>query len=121
MVRARDLITDTFIIWMPADQYRTALQREFGGKYNPYVAFGFLHVAKQTRVDPEGDFAPPPEAYNLFSVSAGTSLQTDSHLWRIYLEIENLANTSYRDYMNRLRYYADDIGRNISLRAQFQF
>ena len=36
----------------------------------------------------------------------------------IYDTAGNLLNTSYRNYMNRFRYYADEMGRNISIRLK---
>lgn len=121
MVRARDLIEDNFIIWMPADQIRGGINKTFSTKFNPFLSLGFLHVAWQTRVDPTADFAPPPAAYQLFSLSGGFSIPSETQNWNVFLEAENLFNQQYRDYMNRLRYYADDMGRNISLRVQYQF
>jgi iron complex outermembrane recepter protein len=35
--------------------------------------------------------------------------------------VTNLTNVSYRDYLNRFRYYMDDLGRNISLRVMVPF
>jgi iron complex outermembrane receptor protein len=121
MVRARDLIQDNFIIWMPADQIRGGINKTFTSRLNPFLSLGFLHVAQQTRVDAEADFAPPPAAYQLFSLSGGFSIPSEEHHWNVFLQAENLLNQRFRDYMNRLRYYADDMGRNISLRVQYQF
>jgi iron complex outermembrane receptor protein len=35
---------------------------------------------------------------------------------RFGVSVNNLFNTRYRDYMNRLRYYSDELGRNIVFR-----
>jgi iron complex outermembrane receptor protein len=35
--------------------------------------------------------------------------------------VSNLLNTSYRDYMDRFRYFTDAIGRSISLRLKYRF
>jgi iron complex outermembrane receptor protein len=35
--------------------------------------------------------------------------------------ITNLLNTSYRNNLNRLRYYADDLGRNVLLNIKFNY
>ena len=32
--------------------------------------------------------------------------------------VDNLLNTSYRDYLNRFRYYTDEMGTNVSLRVK---
>ncbi len=37
------------------------------------------------------------------------------------LRVQNLMNLSYREYLNRLRYFSDDIGRSIELRFQIDF
>ena len=37
------------------------------------------------------------------------------------LSVTNLLNTSYREYLNRFRYYADEMGRNITLRIKIPF
>ncbi len=74
------------------------------------------------------DFSPPPPAYFLLQadVSAVYPLKknkehNDKKYFIIGIRGENLANVAYRDYMNRFRYYADEIGRNITLRLQFNF
>jgi iron complex outermembrane receptor protein len=36
-------------------------------------------------------------------------------------KISNLLNTSYRNYLNRLRYFSDDLGRNFSLSMSYKF
>jgi iron complex outermembrane receptor protein len=34
--------------------------------------------------------------------------------------VRNLLNTVYRDYLNSMRYFSDEMGRNISLRFKIQ-
>jgi iron complex outermembrane receptor protein len=40
---------------------------------------------------------------------------------QVGLYVNNLLNTSYRNYLNRLRYYADDVGRNITLQLKYNY
>ncbi|MEL6632677.1 MAG: hypothetical protein AAFQ83_14555, partial [Bacteroidota bacterium] len=63
------------------------------------------------------DWLPPPPAYSLWGLQAGSSLGP----LELSLTIDNLLNIRYRDYLNRFRYYADELGRNITLRANFSF
>ena len=35
--------------------------------------------------------------------------------------VRNLLNTRYRDYMNTMRYFTDEMGRNISFRLMIPF
>ena len=68
------------------------------------------------------DISTPPNAYHLlklngsmdFKVSKTTSL-------KVGLEITNLLNSSYRSYLNLLRYYADDLGRNFLLNLKLNY
>ena len=64
----------------------------------------------------------PPPAYHLlalhtkmeFSVFKNSTLTTT-------LIAENLLNTNYRDYLNRQRFFADDLGRNITLQLKLNY
>lgn len=68
------------------------------------------------------DISTPPTGYNLFhfysDVTFKTSEQTSLNM---SLSVNNLLNTEYRAYLNRLRYFADDLGRNIMLQIQFNY
>lgn len=56
------------------------------------------------------DFTTPPGDYFLL----GAKLNYQHELLRIGLEVRNILNTTYRSYTNRLRYFSDAPGRNIS-------
>ncbi len=68
------------------------------------------------------DVSTPPDAYFLldFNMSAQFNTSHASAL-EVELKVNNLLNTSYRDYLNRLRYYAENIGRNISIQLKFNY
>jgi iron complex outermembrane receptor protein len=40
---------------------------------------------------------------------------------QVSLNINNLLNTSYRNYLNRLRFFADDLGRNFQLQIKINY
>lgn len=70
------------------------------------------------------DFMPPPPAYYLWYADVSMEIplgKEEKKAFHIGLRGENLLNIAYRDYMNRFRYYADEMGRNITLRMQFIF
>ena len=121
MVRANDLNKSEAIIWMPADRYNFSLRRSFSGKFSPFIEGSLSHVARQGRVSDDRDFTAAPDAYQLIDLAFGASTTVGSNNLNLFIDVENLMNTSYRDYMNRLRYYADELGRNISIRFQYQF
>ena len=59
----------------------------------------------------------PPPAYQLWSCGAQMDFKTSKKTnITIMLSAQNIFNTKYRDYLNRQRFFADELGRNI----QFQ-
>ncbi|MCB0683396.1 MAG: TonB-dependent receptor, partial [Saprospiraceae bacterium] len=71
---------------------------------------------------PEGvDFVPPPSAYTLLTAGFSMNYLLGAHPLGIHLRIDNLLDTPYREYLNRLRYYADEAGRNVELRLSYEF
>jgi len=67
------------------------------------------------------DFVPAPPAYFLLSVQAGFSHKLKNSKLDIRLRVANLLNETYREYTNRMRYYADETGRNLSLALKVSF
>lgn len=67
------------------------------------------------------DFAVAPNDYWLVNLSTGISLSAKGARYDFRIASENLLNTTYREYTNRFRYYADDRGRNIILSIQVNF
>jgi len=63
------------------------------------------------------DFTKPPVNYLLF----GAHANYQSKAFSLELSIDNLLNTTYRSYTDRLRYFADAPGRNVSLTVEFDF
>jgi len=92
---------------------------------------GLTDLTWQPAQNDNYDFLPAPAGYALLNIRIGgeynTSKVFDSgnantpHRWGLHLEVNNLLNTRYRSYLNRLRYYADEVGRNITLRLQYYF
>ncbi|MBD3582238.1 TonB-dependent receptor [Flavobacterium selenitireducens] len=64
----------------------------------------------------------PPKAYNLLHFSCQITLDSIPGVkTTLAFGIHNLLDTAYRDYLNRMRFYADDIGRNFTLQLKFNF
>lgn len=121
---ADNLATDEPLIFMPANWVEGQLTHE----WEPNIHFGetFItlkgrQVMKQNRVPENQDFLPPPEGYFLLSLDAGTEWKSGDYLISIGVSVDNLLNVTYRDYLNRFRYYSDEIGRNTSLRLTCKF
>jgi iron complex outermembrane receptor protein len=124
IVRARNLAIHNWLIDVPADRFDNSLRYEWPsiGKWkNIFIEANNLIVAKQSRVPPNSDFAPPPAGYMLWGASAGFSAPLAKHELKVSLSVTNLTNVDYRDYLNRFRYYFADLGRNVVLRVIVPF
>ncbi len=68
------------------------------------------------------DVSTPPPGYHLMHFRSSLDFDfKNQNVFTIGLQIENIFNTSYRNYLNRLRYFADDLGRNIQLQLKLNF
>lgn len=67
------------------------------------------------------DFMAAPAAYWLCNAAAGFTVRSEKLKYDFRLSAENIFNVRYRNYTNRLRYYADDIGRNFILSIKCTF
>ncbi|MFT4032061.1 MAG: TonB-dependent receptor [Siphonobacter sp.] len=125
VVRAKDVRNNARMVQIPPDRVENSIRWErpktLSGLQKPFVQAGYQYVAKQTIAPENGDFAPPPAAYWLWNASVGGSLTWAKQVLNISLSATNLFNTVYRDYLNRFRYYSDDLGQNISLRMKYSF
>ncbi|GAB3824244.1 hypothetical protein GCM10028895_32250 [Pontibacter rugosus] len=123
---AKNLNTNDYLIFMPANRFSNSLRYEFDhngqGKRvtETYLSVGGDQVMGQSRVPTktEQDFAPAPEAYFLLRAEAGTTLHIGKQSFEIGITGNNLLNTVYREYLNKLRYYADEPGRLLMFRVR---
>lgn len=124
IVRARDLELDEPLFLMPADRVSAQLFYSLSGNRKMKdlrFGFGVSHIARQSRA-PEGlDFVPPPAGYTLLNAEVSSNWLVGGQTLGVVLSVNNLVNVAYRDYLNRLRYFADNAGRNIELKLKYQF
>ncbi|KAA2243025.1 TonB-dependent receptor [Chitinophaga agrisoli] len=121
LVRAFNKTIHDYLVFMPADRYDNTLKYTQPRLKNAYISLQYLLVARQNRVPPNSDYVPPPPGYHLFNTGIGCALPLGKRLLDLNFSIDNLANKAYRDYLNRFRYYADDLGRNFILRTKMSF
>lgn len=64
----------------------------------------------------------PPKGYHLLNFSSEMHFETfEKSKITIGFNIQNILNTNYRDYLNRTRLYADEIGRNFTMQIKFNY
>lgn len=118
LVRARNLSLKEDLIWMPADRMRhTVMYQHARHRFDAEVSAEY--VWRQTRAPAGVDFAAPPDGYLLFHAGIGKELIAET--LSVHVSVRNVFNITYREYLNRLRYYADDTGRSIALRLLYVF
>ncbi len=69
----------------------------------------------------EQDFLPPPPGYFLLDAQFSTTLRVGKRRLEIGFSAENLLNIKYRNYLNRLRYFADEPGIGVGARVGWEF
>jgi len=92
---------------------RLSLQSEYNFRQNEYPNNNFEVFIPETETIEVVDVSTSPDAYHLlnFNSSIDFNINQKSKL-TVGFGITNVLNISYRNYLNRLHYYADDLGRN---------
>lgn len=124
MIRGYDLSGQIPLLYIPADNARATIQfSPKDGKHlqNRTIVVTGKGVAKQNRLETDQDFLPAPDAYALIELNIGAYIPLKKGGFDMHFVVENATNKSYRDYLNRLRYFADETGRNILIRVNYHF
>ncbi len=119
LLRAWDITENNWLMMMPSDRYEAEIIYRFK-KYkkinSSYLSASTLFVTKQWRVPANSDFAPPPREYFLFNIHSSCSFKIKNQNIELGFSIFNLLNQTYRDYLDRFRYFTDAIGKNYVVR-----
>lgn len=121
LVRAKNISTDTYLPYIPSDRMQNAIQWYYAGPEKGYIKLSHEFVAKQNRYTAGTDYVAPPAAYHLFHAYITHPLTINKQQLQLSLAVENIFNTSYKDYMDRFRYYAHRPGRNFILSLNYKF
>ena len=71
------------------------------------------------RVDKIVDVSTPPKGYNNLGVNFSFGpYKMSSFKMNVSLAFDNVLNNKYRNYLNRLRFYSDELGRNVLLQIK---
>ncbi len=123
-VRGWDREIEDDLIFIPPDNFSASIKvnlPDYGWLTNGKLEVSGSYYARQSRFPMDQDFLDPPSEYFLLEAGIGADVKINSSKLGISLRIENLLNHSYRDYLNRLRYFADEIGRNIVLSLSYSY
>jgi len=124
LLRAWNKTENTWLILMPSDRYESELTYYFNNRKfysGSYISLTGQFVTKQWRVPVNSDYVSPPSEYFLFNLESGLTIHIKKQAIDFGFGIRNILNTSYRDYMDRFRYFTDAMGRNFSVRVKVPF
>ena len=96
--------------------HKTVLQQN---KFPDYNFYTFNPILQE---DVYVDISSTPPAYSLFSFNSSVSFKAfKTGTLKLELNVENLFNTKYNEYLNRQRYFANELGRNINLKIKINY
>jgi len=134
-VYGQDLTHDVPLIMMMPANFNNSLEFTKKEWRNFYVNVSNTTVLKQTRFpvynifvrryDTDGnpykqevDISTPPKGYSLWNLQAGVNLTKN---FGMDFSVRNVFDSAYRDYLNRLRFFSNEMGRNFILTLKYQF
>jgi len=136
MVKGYDCTRDEPLISMPPvntkneivyqnpqfNNIRLSLQSEYYFRQNEYPDNNFEVFIPETETTEVVVVSTPPDTYHLLNFNSSIDFKaTKKTTLTVGFGVTNLLNTSYRNYLNRLRYYADDLGRNFLLNIKINY
>ncbi|MEX0967643.1 MAG: TonB-dependent receptor [Bacteroidia bacterium] len=123
-IRGQDISNNLPLIYMPSNTIYAELNYQLPkiGKFeNLELQVNNRYVFEQTYLLPNQDFTAPPPGYNLAGLKASAEKQSAKMRHNFFIKMDNLFNVAYRDYLNRQRYFADDLGFNLIIGVSSSF
>lgn len=124
IIRSDDLQADIPLVNIPTDHGRLALRyaADHAGIFSEVsIEAGVSHHASQSELLTQIEFAPPPDAYTIADLHISVDYPIGKSSISGYIRCSNLFNNRYRNYLNRLRYFADEDGRDVTLGINYKF
>ncbi|MBP2831169.1 TonB-dependent receptor [Aquimarina sp. U1-2] len=101
--------------------FQASLESRYTFRQNEFPPNIFV-FSQNAGEEVELEINTPPDAYHLLNFDTSMLFKVNKkNDLNIGLTINNVLNTRYRNYLNRLRYFADELGRNILLRISINY
>lgn len=124
-IRANERTTGNYLPYIPSFRVSHELVWIHETKSHSRLRLNIRHrfVAKQNRFDQNMDLIPfAPPAYHLFGFGASLECFVKyRHKLRFIISVDNILNKEYKEYTNRSRYYAHDMGRDVRCGVNWTF
>ncbi len=136
LVKGKDITLDRALINIPSASTRNAvtytipsannlklsLESNYVFRQNEFPDTNFDVFLPETNTTELVDVSTPPDAYHLLNFRSAIDFAiNDKSKLNVGLLVNNVFNTSYREYLNRQRYFADDLGRNVLLQLKINY
>jgi iron complex outermembrane receptor protein len=137
-VKGRDLVKKEYLIDIPPLTFNNKihyskkewhdlvleLKSEWVMHQNQYPDNNFTTniIVDNQLVPVEVDISTPPPAYHLLHFYSQMKFKTfQKGITTVAFSVQNILNTNYRDYLNRQRFFADEMGRNFQIQLKFNY
>ncbi|WP_438710685.1 TonB-dependent receptor [Aquimarina muelleri] len=98
-----------------------SLENQYFFRQNEYPSNISVFSPQQAK-DVFLDINTPPKAYHVLNVDTSMKFEIgEKNKLKVGVAINNILNNNYRNYLNRQRYFADDLGRNFLLRVSINY
>lgn len=88
----------------------------------PNNNFSTFIIENNELIEVEVDISTAPPAYHLLHFYSEMKFNTFKKAsTTVAFSVQNIFNVAYRDYLNRQRYFADEIGRNFQIQLKFNY
>ena len=102
--------------------FSASLKSELFFEQKEFPNFNYEVLDQFTGERFEIDISSPPKGYHLIHFYSEFTLKMNKKInLNIGLSVNNVFDTSYRNYLNSLRYFADELGRNITLQLKLNY
>lgn len=101
------------------NNFDISLRNELFFRQNRFPNTNFIAqvVENNAFVDVLVDVSTPPPSYSLLHLNSSMNFKN----LEIGFGIDNILNTRYRQYLNRFRFFADDLGRNFNINLKINY
>ena len=99
-----------------------SLESEFVFRQNEYPNNNFEVYIPTEQTYEWLDTSTPPGSYHLLNFASSIGFKSNNGgVYKINLRVENILNNLYKDYLNRLRYFTHEMGRNILVSLSYSY
>lgn len=135
-IKGKDLTSDRALIDIPSfktvnsiqfakkewSNFSAEIQSEWVFRQNEFPDNNFQAFIPRTGAFVLVDISTPPPAYHVLNFRSDIDMKiSKENFISVSFSVNNLLNTSYRENLNRLRYFADELGRNFTIQLKFNY